>query len=107
MKRTALPDLFLGFASEYVETTAGRIFVRVGGNGPPLLMLHGYPQTHVMWHHLAPALAERVSVVIADLPGYGASDVPKTDANHTPYTKRAMAQTMVEVMEKLGIRAFP
>ncbi len=90
----------------YTETSLGRIFARVGGKGPPLLLLHGFPQTHVMWHHLAPALAERFSLVIADLPGYGASDVPKTDASHTPYTKRAMARAMVEVMESLGHSRF-
>jgi haloacetate dehalogenase len=103
---TALPDLFPGFASMHVETKSGRIFARVGGKGPPLLLLHGFPQTHVMWHHLAPALAERFSLVIADLPGYGVSDVPKTDAGNTPYTKRAMAQAMVELMEKLGYSRF-
>jgi haloacetate dehalogenase len=101
-----LPDLFPGFASVHVETKSGRIFARVAGEGPPLLLLHGFPQTHVMWHHLAPALAERFSLVIADLPGYGASDVPRTDANHTPYTKRAMARTIVDLMESLGHSRF-
>jgi haloacetate dehalogenase len=101
-----LPDLFPGFASVHVETKSGRIFARVAGKGPPLLLLHGFPQTHVMWHHLAPALADRFSLVIADLPGYGASDVPRTDANHTPYTKRAMARTMVDLMESLGHSRF-
>jgi haloacetate dehalogenase len=103
---TALTDLFPGLKSVYAETGSGRIFARVGGKGPPLLLLHGFPQTHVMWHHLAPAFAERFTLVIADLPGYGASDVPKTDAHHTPYTKRAMARTMVEVMESLGHSRF-
>lgn len=103
---TALSDLFPGFTSVQIQTSAGRIFARVGGKGTPLLLLHGFPQTHVMWHHLAPALAERFTLVIADLPGYGASDVPKTDANHTPYTKRAMSEAMVAVMEKLGYSRF-
>jgi len=103
---TALADLFPGFESVYAKTSSGRIFARVGGKGPPLLLLHGFPQTHVMWHHLAPALAERFSLVIADLPGYGASDVPRTDADHTPYTKRAMARAMVELMESLGHSRF-
>lgn len=103
---TALSDLFPGFRSVQIQTSFGRIFARVGGKGPPLLLLHGFPQTHVMWHHLAPALAERFTLVIADLPGYGASDVPKTDANHTPYTKRAMAEAMVAVMENLGYSRF-
>ena len=97
-----LADLFPDFKSEWISTRGGRIFARIGGNGPPLLLLHGYPQTHVMWHRVAPMLASRFTLVIPDLPGYGWSDVPKTDENHTPFTKRAMAQVMVEAMEKLG-----
>lgn len=97
-----LADLFPGFASEWVNTRRGRIFARVGGKGPPLLLLHGYPQTHVMWHRVAPKLASRFALVIADLPGYGWSDVPSTDADHTPFTKRGMAEAMIELMEKLG-----
>jgi haloacetate dehalogenase len=99
-------DLFPDFDSRSIETSAGRIFARTGGNGPPLLLLHGYPQTHVMWHRIAAALAERFSLVIPDLPGYGSSDIPATDAEHTPYTKRAMAAVMVEVMEKQGYNRF-
>jgi len=101
-----LADLFPGFASEWVATSRGRIFARVGGNGPPLLLLHGYPQTHVMWHRVAPQLAERFQLVIADLPGYGWSDVPKTDVDHTPFSKRGMAEAMIEVMERLGHARF-
>jgi len=101
-----LADLFPGFASEWVTTSRGRIFARVGGSGPPLLLLHGYPQTHVMWHRVAPRLAERFTLVIADLPGYGWSDVPVSDADHTPFTKRAMAAAMVETMEQLGHGRF-
>lgn len=97
-----LADLFPGFASEWIDTSSGRIFARVGGKGPPLLLLHGFSQMHVMWHRVAPKLAERFTLVIADLPGYGWSDIPKSDSDHTPYTKRAMANTMIEVMEKLG-----
>ena len=66
---TDLADLFPGFASEFVDNGFGRIFVRTGGKGPPLLALHGYPQTHAMWHRIAPDLAERFSMVIADLSG--------------------------------------
>jgi len=66
-------------------------------------MLHGYPQTHVMWHHLAPALAERFSVVIADLPGYGASDVPKTDANHTPSRRRGIQKTRSDTTGRIDV----
>lgn len=101
-----LADLYPGFASEWVSTSRGRIFARIGGSGPPLLLLHGYPQTHVMWHRVAPQLAARFQLVIADLPGYGWSDVPKTDADHTPFSKRGMAEAMIEVMEKLGHARF-
>jgi len=97
-----LADLFPGFGSEWINTGSGRIFARTGGKGPPLLLLHGFSQTHVMWHRVAPKLAEKFSLVIADLPGYGWSDVPKSDAQHMPYSKRAMAQAMVDAMEKLG-----
>jgi haloacetate dehalogenase len=103
---TELADLFPGFASEWITSSRGRIFARIGGEGAPMLLLHGYPQTHVMWHRVAPQLVGRFRLVIADLPGYGMSDVPATDAEHTPFTKRAMAQTMVEVMEHLGYGQF-
>ncbi len=97
-----LADLYPGYASEWINTKAGRIFARVGGKGPPLLLLHGFSSTHVMWHTVAPQLADRFTLIIADLPGYGWSDMPESDNDHTPYTKRAMAQTMVEAMEQLG-----
>lgn len=103
---TDLADLFPGFASQFIPTRRGRLFARIGGEGPPLLLLHGFPQTHVMWHRIAPTLAERFTLVIPDLPGYGASDVPATDADHTPYTKRAMAEAMVEAMAHLGHTRF-
>ncbi|MBY0380860.1 MAG: alpha/beta hydrolase [Xanthobacteraceae bacterium] len=103
---TDLADLFPGFASEWIDTKGGRIFARVGGDGPALLLLHGYPQTHVTWHKVAPLLAKKFTLVIPDLPGYGWSDVPRTDADHTPFTKRAMADVMIEVMEKLGHARF-
>jgi haloacetate dehalogenase len=86
-----LADLYPGFASDWIDTAAGRIFARSGGTGPPLLLLHGYPQTNVMWHRVAPALAAHFSLIIPDLPGYGWSDAPPSDAAHAPYTKRAMA----------------
>lgn len=97
-----LADLFPGFSSEWINTSNGRIFARVGGKGPPLLLLHGFSQTHVMWHRVAPKLADRFTLVIADLPGYGWSDIPRSDEDHTPYTKRAMAKTLIEAMERLG-----
>ena len=97
-----LADLFPGYASEWINTQAGRIFARVGGKGPPLLLLHGFSETHVMWHRVAPQLADKFTVIVADLPGYGWSDMPESDKDHIPYTKRAMAQTMIEAMEQLG-----
>src|SRR3984893_14091306 len=97
-----LADLFPGYGSEWINTKSGRIFARVGGRGPPLLLLHGFSETHVMWHRVAPQLADRFTPIIADLPGYGWSDMPQSDKDHTPYTKRAMAQTMIEAMEQLG-----
>ncbi|NVN85130.1 MAG: alpha/beta hydrolase [Rhodopseudomonas sp.] len=97
-----LADLFPGYASEWIDTRSGRIFARVGGKGPPLLLLHGFSQTHVMWHLVAPRLAEKFTLIIADLPGYGWSDMPESDADHTPYTKRAMAAQLIDAMEQLG-----
>src|SRR6187455_2881718 len=101
-----LADLFPGFASQWINTSVGKIFARTGGSGPPLLLLHGYTQTHVLWHRVGPALAGKFSLVIPDLPGYGASAVPQADANHAPYDKRSMAKVMVEAMEKLGHKQF-
>lgn len=99
---TDLADLFPGFASHWIDTSIGRIFARSGGEGPPLLLLHGYPQTNVMWHRVAPALAKHHTLVIPDLPGYGWSVAPEAAKNHAPYDKRSMGNVMVEVMEKLG-----
>ena len=99
---TELADFFPGFSSEWIATTKGRVFARVGGSGPPLILLHGFPQTHVMWHRVAPALAKHFMLVIPDLPGYGWSDIPETDEDHLNFSKRAFAATMVEVMDKLG-----
>jgi haloacetate dehalogenase len=97
-----LADLFPGFASQWIDTAAGRIFMRTGGEGRPLLLLHGHPQTNVMWHRVAPALARHFALIISDLPGYGWSDAPPSDAEHAPYTKRAMANAMIEMMERQG-----
>lgn len=97
-----LADLFPGYQSHWIDTSAGKLFARSGGKGPPLLLLHGYAQTNVMWHRVAPVLAEHFSLVIADLPGYGWSSVPEAEANHAPYDKRSMAKSMVELMEALG-----
>lgn len=97
-----LADLFPGYAAEWINTPSGRIFARVGGKGPPLLLLHGFSSTHVMWHKVAPKLADKFTLIIADLPGYGWSDMPESDSDQTPYTKRAMANTIVDAMERLG-----
>lgn len=101
-----LADLFPGFGAEWINTSAGRIFARTGGKGPPLLLLHGFSETHVMWHRVAPELAEHFTLIVADLPGYGWSDMPRSDDAHTPYTKRAMAKVLIEAMEQLGHARF-
>ncbi|HZR59940.1 MAG TPA: alpha/beta hydrolase [Xanthobacteraceae bacterium] len=102
-----LADLYPDYASRWIATSAGKIFARVGGSsGPPLLLLHGHPQSNVMWHRVAPLLAPRFTLVIADLPGYGWSDAPAAQDDHAPYTKRAMAAAMVELMEALGFVRF-
>jgi haloacetate dehalogenase len=95
-------DLFPGFESHWIDTEVGRIFARSKGNGPPLVLLHGFPQTHAMWHRLAPELAETHRVVCMDLRGYGWSTAPKGDADHETYSKRAMGQDVIAVMEALG-----
>ena len=77
-----LADLYPGYASRWIDTSAGKIFARTGGSGPPLLLLHGHPQSNVMWHRVAPTLAPHFTLVIADLPGYGWSAVPDADADH-------------------------
>jgi haloacetate dehalogenase len=80
-------DLYPGFAKRRIDTSAGEVFARIGGEEPPPLLLHGYTQTHVMWHRVAPVLGERFSLVIPDLPGYGWSAAPAADAAHAPYDK--------------------
>lgn len=101
-----MTSLFPGFRSADIETSGARIHLSTGGEGPPLLLLHGYPQTHAMWHKVAPALAKRFTLVCADLRGYGDSSKPETTADHAPYSKRAMAQDMAEVMTALGHETF-
>lgn len=96
-----------GFASSEVKTVNGiEIHVTAGGRGKPLLLLHGYPQTHVMWHKIAPKLAERFTVVMPDLRGYGDSAKPAPDEKHHNYSKRAMAQDQIDVMRTLGFSTF-
>ncbi len=98
--------MFANFQEHRIKTSGTEINLRVGGSGPPLLLLHGYPQTHVIWHKIAPVLAAHFTVVLPDLRGYGDSGKPESDANHTPYSKRTMAQDMVEVMAALGFERF-
>src|SRR5215211_1358648 len=95
-------DLFPGFASHWIDGEAGRVFARSGGSGPPLVLLHGFPETHACFHRIAPALAKTHTVVCPDLRGYGWSSAPKGDAVHETYSKRAMGRDVVAVMETLG-----
>ena len=99
-------DMFNGFRRFDIEGEGAVIHGVTGGSGPPLLLLHGYPQTHAMWHKIAPELARRFTVVATDLRGYGRSSKPETTADHAPYSKRAMAADMVRVMERLGHSRF-
>lgn len=94
-------DMFPGFNAHWIDTEAGRVFVRSGGSGPPLALLHGFPETHLMWARVAPVLAERFTIVAMDLRGYGWSSAPRS-RNGELYAKRAMARDLVTVMENLG-----
>jgi haloacetate dehalogenase len=98
--------VFDAFELTYVDTAEATIRVRHGGSGPALLLLHGHPQTHAMWHLVAPRLAEEFTVVAADLRGYGESSKPPTTDDHEPYSKRAMARDLVEAMRHLGHERF-
>ncbi len=98
--------MFDGFERHTIQTSGAEInFVR-RGEGPPLLLLHGYPQCHVMWHKIAPALAEEFTVIAADLRGYGDSSKPESDSDHLAYCKRATARDQVEMMQALGFDTF-
>jgi haloacetate dehalogenase len=94
------------FTTAEINTGETRIFTRSHGLGPPLLLLHGFPQTHLMWRDVAKLLADRFTIVCADLRGYGRSGCPASAPDHWPYSKRAMAQDMVIVMEQLGFARF-
>lgn len=99
------PDLFPGFDSRFVDAGEVRLFARIGGSGPPLLLLHGFPQTHVEWRRIAGPLAERFTVVAPDLRGYGASDAPASQRGEG-YAKRVMARDAVALMRALGFDRF-
>ena len=98
--------MFDGFTLSTIDTGETTIRVRHGGSGPPLLLLHGIPETHLMWHRVAPALAGDFTVVAADLRGYGDSGKPPSTPDHAPYSKRAMARDQIEIMRHLGFERF-
>src|SRR6185312_7695081 len=98
--------MFEGFTEKRVALAEAEIFCRLGGSGPPLLLLHGYPQTHVCWHRVAPRLMRQFSLVIPDLRGDGASRGPRPDPEHRGQSKRAMAKDMAELMSALGHERF-
>ncbi len=100
-------QLLPGFSASDIQVEPG-VFIHtvVGGDGPPLLLLHGHPQTHVIWHKVAPSLCEHFTVVACDLRGYGDSSRPRGDAAHANYSKRAMAADMLKVMQSLGFAQF-
>lgn len=99
-------DLLEGFDTQVVELADVTIQVRTGGRGAPIQLLHGYPQSMVMWHRVAPRLAEQYTVVLADLRGYGASGKPASDPSHQAYSKRAMSGDLLAVMTHLGHDRF-
>jgi len=98
--------VFEDLITDSIDVGETMIFLRRAGSGPPLLLLHGFPQTHLMWHRVAPELAHDFTVVCADLRGYGRSGCPGSTPDHAPYAKRAMAIDMVEAMARLGFGRF-
>src|ERR671919_1006132 len=94
------------FTTSEIQTGETSIFGRSYGSGPPILLLHGFPETHLMWRSVAPILARTFTVVCADLRGYGRSGCPPSTGDHAPYAKRAMARDMIEVMDRLGFARF-
>ena len=104
---SAMSDLFPGFESRFIDTDEGvQIKTTTGGSGPPLLLLHGHPQTQAIWHKVAPTLARHFSLVLCDLRGYGDSSKPAGEAEHGNYSKRVMARDMLRVMTVLGHPRF-
>jgi haloacetate dehalogenase len=98
--------LFPGFAHVEMKTGGAIIRLRHGGSGPPLLLMHGNPLSHVSWYKIAARLSQNYHVVLPDLRGYGDSSLPEPGPNHINYSFRAMAQDMVEVMDQLGYRRY-
>ena len=103
---TSAPITFEDFGTAEIRTTETTVFARAGGAGPPILLLHGIPETHLMWHRVAPALAEQFTVVATDLRGFGASGKPPSTPDHAPYSMRALARDQVEAMRALGHQRF-
>ncbi|MBV8121020.1 MAG: alpha/beta hydrolase [Alphaproteobacteria bacterium] len=101
-----MTDFFPGFKEHRIKTSGAEINLVTGGNGPPLLLLHGYPQTHLMWRKVAPRLAAEFTLVIPDLRGYGDSSKPPAGANCENYSKRALALDQIETMAALGFECF-
>jgi len=95
-----------GFSERRIATGEAELFVRIGGSGPPLVCLHGYPQSHLTWRKVAPLLAERYTVILPDLRGYGASEIVASDPAHAAYSKRVMARDIVALMRALGHERF-
>ncbi|WP_434154050.1 alpha/beta fold hydrolase [Pseudomonas sp. JZ134] len=98
--------MFSGFQKAQCHVNGVDIAYRIGGSGPGLLLLHGHPQTHIIWRKVAPVLAERFTVVAADLRGYGDSGKPPADPQHLTYAKRTLAQDNIELMQTLGFDTF-
>jgi haloacetate dehalogenase len=101
-----MADFFPGFERRRIATSGAEINLVTGGNGPPLLLLHGYPQTHLLWRKIAPRLAEEFTLVIPDLRGYGDSSKPPGGPDQSAYSKRALAQDQAETMSALGFDRF-
>jgi haloacetate dehalogenase len=101
-----MPDFFPGFTQRRIQTSGAAINLVTGGSGPPLLLLHGYPQTHVMWRKVASRLAQDFTIVVPDLRGYGDSSTPPAGADFINYSKRALALDQVEIMAALGHERF-
>src|ERR1051325_8719392 len=99
-------SMFEGFSDKRVATSRGQIALYQGGSGPPVLLLHGFPETRVAWHRVAPSLACRFTIVAADLPGYGDSAGPAATDDHAAPSKRAFAMTLFEAMRQLGFERF-
>ncbi len=104
MKNSA--DLFPGFATDELTIDGLNFHARVGGSGPALLCLHGYPQTHACWHKIAPLLMQDFTLVAMDMRGYGQSSAPASDDSHVQYSKRTFARDAVAVMSQLGHARF-